>query len=428
MDSIPVRATIPSSSVCNSHGFQYQRNTIIRLSPSPMHPTRRVVPNQNNHLRSAIRNKLSDTDFQDFQSYARPSRLLSASEVKVYTNTSIENILLSLKEDRSKSLFRVKLGTSNLYGSSIRDFNAGILLCLIDEDRNSILQRIPASLMMDDSTESGDITNFDMLHFQRGSVDEFIFEGPKVARLEALWISVESGQWRLGSVSLMDVSCEWQPSLPEDGVPRYTGFQYDFQIDNVLLGEGSDLSMLELRPSLVTELEGIDPISFFNKGLYDHTLLLSPNISNEESMRDYADLKFSLLFYDAMLTFFGTSVAYLSAGENAGFAFLIGGIGGFLYLLLLQRSVDGLPASELITSNKGGTNALFRGFKGPIASVALAIGFAVFAARYSSGDLQEMLTPKDLIVGMMGFLACKVSVVLAAFKPITPGPKLPSDM
>ena len=39
-----------------------------------------------------------------------------------------------------------------------------------------------------------------------------------------------------------------------------------------------------------------------------------------------------------------------------------------------------------------------------------------------------MLTPKDLIVGMVGFLACKVSVVLAAFKPIRPGLKLPSDM
>jgi hypothetical protein len=42
--------------------------------------------------------------------------------------------------------------------------------------------------MTDHSTESGDI-----LHFQRGSVDEFIFEGPKIARLEALWVGVESG-------------------------------------------------------------------------------------------------------------------------------------------------------------------------------------------------------------------------------------------
>lgn len=124
----------------------------------------------------------------DFRSYARPSRLLPASEVNLYTKTSVENASSSLKEDRSKSLFRVKLGTSNLYGSGISDSNAGVLLCLIDEDGNSILQRIPVSLMMDHSAESRDI-----LHFQRGSVDEFVFEGPKISRLKALWISVESG-------------------------------------------------------------------------------------------------------------------------------------------------------------------------------------------------------------------------------------------
>ncbi|TKY60002.1 hypothetical protein E2542_SST17097 [Spatholobus suberectus] len=188
MEGVPVRTVIPSTSTCHSHHFQ--RKTIEQVSSSS---TRRILT-QNRYLRFAVRAKLSRTDFQDFQSYARPSHLLPAFEVKVYTNTSVENISSSLKEDGSKSLFRVKLGTSSLYGSSISNLNAGILLCLIDEDGNSILQRIPVSLMMDHSTESGDMTNVDMLHFQRGSVDEFIFEGPKIARLEALWVSVESGQ------------------------------------------------------------------------------------------------------------------------------------------------------------------------------------------------------------------------------------------
>ncbi|PNX72941.1 hypothetical protein L195_g028839 [Trifolium pratense] len=273
--------------------------------------------------------------------------------------------------------------------------------------------------MTDDSTESGDI-----LHFQRGSVDEFIFEGPKIARLEALWVGVESGQWRLGNISLIVMNSEWQPSLPEEEVPPYTGFQYDFPVEDVLLGEGTDVSMLELRPNLVTQLEGTDPISLFNKELYDSTLLISPEISKEESVKEYTNLKFSLLFYDAVLILFGTTIASLSAGENTGFAFLIGGIGGFLYLLLLQRYVDGLPGSELITSNKRGTDALFKGLKGPILSVALALGFAVLAVKFTSGDdIDVIITPKDIIVGMMGFLACKVSVVLAAFKPITVGPE-----
>ncbi|KAI5385022.1 hypothetical protein KIW84_071861 [Lathyrus oleraceus] len=352
----------------------------------------------------------------DFGSYAKPAGLLPASEVKVYTNTSLESILSSIKEDRSKSLFRVKLVTSNLYASSITDFNAGVLLCFIDEDGNSILQRLPASLMTGHSAESGD-----RLHFQRGSVDEFIFEGPRITRLEALWVGVESGQWRLGNISLMVISSEWKPSLPVEEVPQYTGFQYDFPVEDVLLGEGTNLSMLELRPSLVTQLEGTDPVSLFNKELYDSTLLLNPKISKEESMEEYSNLKFSLLFYDAVLIFFGTSITSFSSGENTGFAFLIGGIGGFLYLLLLQRYVDGLPGSELITSNKKGTDALFKGLKGPIVSVALALAFAVFVVKYSSGDYIDVtLTPKDIIVGMIGFLACKVSVVLSAFKPITP--------
>ncbi|XP_027919097.1 uncharacterized protein LOC114177777 [Vigna unguiculata] len=421
MEGIPVRSVIPSASTSHSHHFQ--RKTIIQLSSSS---TTKVLT-QNRYLRFSVRAKLSSADFQDFRSYARPSHLLPASEVKVYTNTSVENILSSLKEGGSKSLYRVKLCTSSLYGSSISDLNAGILLCLIDENGNSILQRIPVSLMMDHSTESGDITDIDVLHFQRGSADEFIFEGPKIARLEALWVSVESGQWRLGSVSLMVISCEGQPSGLVDGLQRCTGFQYDFQIDDVLLGEGTDLSMLELRPTLVTVLEGNDVTNIFNKGLSDSTLLSNPKISKEDSMREYADLKFSLLFYDAMLTFFGTSVASFSTGENAGIDFLIGGVGGFLYLLLLQRSVDELPASELTTDDKGRNDALFRGVKGPIASVALTLGLAVIASRYT-GDLQFMLTPKDLIFGMMGFLVCKISVLLAAFKPIALGSKLPTDM
>ncbi|KAF1887773.1 hypothetical protein Lal_00023781 [Lupinus albus] len=136
-----------------------------------------------------------------------------------------------------------------------------------------------------------------------------------------------------------------------------------------------------------------DPISFFDKGLDDSTLFSSPKISNEESMGEYADLKFSLLFYDATLIFFDFSCFFLSWGKCDSsrdlyllifsvhqFAFLIGGVQGFLYLQLLQRSGDALPASELITGNKGeALFCLFRGLKGPIASVALVVGFAVFA-------------------------------------------------
>lgn len=228
-------------------------------------------------------------------------------------------------------------------------------------------------------------------------------------------------------MSITVLSCEFKLSLKEEEVHEYTGFQYDFQNDDALLGEGSDLSMLELRPSLVTELSGIDPFVHFGKIAYDDALPQYPKISNEESMREYADLKFSLLLYDAMLVFFGTSFVSFSAGKNEGCAFLIGGIGGFLYLLLLQRSVDGLPVPESITRERRESNPLLGGLEGPIWSMALAIGFVLFGARYGSGDLQVSYTPKEVIVGMMGFLACKVSVVLAAYRPLTLRLKSPSD-
>ncbi|KAG6683065.1 hypothetical protein I3842_13G174200 [Carya illinoinensis] len=402
----------------------HQGSERIRNPASPIH--RRRTHAQTRRFRFSIVSKRFD--FQDFQGYAKPARLLPAKEVKVCTDTSTEKIFPSFKEDGSQCLFKIKLGTSNFYGSSLSDLNAGILLCLIGENGDSILQRIPASLMTAHSRKLEDVIDRDMLHFQRGSVDEFIFKGPNLGRVEALWISLESGQWRLGSVSLT-VICGFQPSLEEQKGDEldYSGFQYDFQTEDFLLGEGSDVSMVELRPSLATQFSGVDSFALFGKSLSQETLLESRGISNEESMREYADLKISLLLYDTILIFVGTSAAFFLAGENTSFAFLTGGVGGFLYLLLLQRSVDGLPTPKAptnISTKTEGTNGKFGGFKGPISSLALVIGFSIFLVKNSYGDLPLAFTPKELIAGMMGFLSCKVAVVLAALKPLPMGLKI----
>ncbi|KAK6937017.1 hypothetical protein RJ641_034047 [Dillenia turbinata] len=352
------------------------------------------------------------SDFQDFQVYAKPSRLLPATEVKVWTP---EVSSTSLPIDSSHCLYRVNIQTSSIYGSGLSDMSAGILLCLVDADGNAILQRIPATLIEDHLAQSEDVTVSDLLHFQRRSVDEFIFKGPKLGKIEALWISVESGQWRLGGVSLGTVSGS-QTSMEET---PYVAFQYEFEVEDILLGEGSYDSMVELRPRLVTKFSGVDP-NLLCENLGRPTLLASHGISNEEGMKEYSDLKFSLLLYDAVFIFLGTSIAS-SVGENsAAVAFLTGGISGFLYLLLLQRSVDELPAPALSSSNG---NQLFGGFKGPILSLAFALGLVFLAAKNSSGDIPVVLTPKDLIAGLSGFLACKVAVVLAAFKPLPIGLK-----
>ncbi|KAB5565204.1 hypothetical protein DKX38_005258 [Salix brachista] len=404
MESISLKHVIFTRNQCNNFSKNQRKH----------HP---LIPKTHVRRRfgfGSVKN-YKKTDFQDFQGYAKPLRLLPATEVKVCTETSQEKFLTSIKG--SRSLFKVKLCTSNVYGSSLSDPNAGILLCLIDMNGDSILHRIPA-ILKSNSANSMDMVDSDTLHFQRGSVDEFTFEGPKMGRIKSLWASAESGQWRLDGVSLTVISASQASPEENDGQEiQYTGYQYEFETDGVLLGEGSDISMVELRSCHVSDLSGVDPSTLLSKSSSMSTSPPGSNISNKESMREYAGLKLSLLSYDAMLVFVGAAIAGFSAGENAAFAFLIGGIGGFLYLLLLQRSVDGLPASS-IPSNISGIDRLVEGLKGPISSLALAVGFTFLAVKYSSGDAPSELTPKELLAGMLGFLACKVAVVLAAFKPM----------
>ncbi|KAF5930066.1 hypothetical protein HYC85_030939 [Camellia sinensis] len=354
---------------------------------------------------------LSDSDFQG---YAKPSRLFLAAEPEVCADSSLERILTSFKVGGCKCLYKVKLHTSNIYGSGLSDLNAGILLCLIDENGDSILQRIPASLIKEHCNQLEDKIVSDVLHFQRGSVDEFAFEGPKLGQVEALWISLESGQWRLGDVSLI-VTFLYQPTSEENGRKeiQYVGFEYRFAVEDTLLGEGSDISMAELRPGLVREFSW-DNLTLLSEYLLQPTSIVSDSgITNEESMREYADLKYSLLLYDGLLVLAGSSIASFSVGENAAFAFLGGGIGGFLYLSCCIISIN---------KQRGKFAQIFGRFKGPVSSLVLAFVFATIAVKYGSGDSGGMvLTPKEVVFGMLGFLACKVAVVLAAFKTMPMG-------
>lgn len=192
---------------------------------------------------------------------------------------------------------------------------------------------------------------------------------------------------------------------------RLTGLQYNFELEDILLGEKGEASMMEFRPHTVTAFseDELPPSS--------SPSLVSYTTSNEEGMRDYANLKFSLLFYDTVLVLAGSAVAS-STGENAAYAFLIGGLLGFAYLLLLQRSVDELPAPELVQSeNKVSSSRIFGNVKDSSVSVLVFVfALIVISIKVASGDFAVKLAPTDLIFGTMGFLMCKVSVVLAAFK------------
>lgn len=129
----------------------------------------------------------------DFQGFAKPSRLLPSTELKFCTESSEEKIFSSTCLNGDRSFYKVSLQTSNMYGSGLSNINAGILLCLIDEKGDSILQRIPAYLLTKNSAESENMVEPETLYFQKGSVDKFAFEGPKLGEVQAFWISIESG-------------------------------------------------------------------------------------------------------------------------------------------------------------------------------------------------------------------------------------------
>lgn len=118
---------------------------------------------------------------------------MPSTKVQDYSGTSLEKSPSLFRKYESKSLYKVKIQTSDIYGSGLSNVNAGVLLCIIEENGDSILQRIPASSMKDHPSTSEDSTASETLHFQRGSVDEFTFEGPKLGKVGAIWISLESG-------------------------------------------------------------------------------------------------------------------------------------------------------------------------------------------------------------------------------------------
>ncbi|KAK1429074.1 hypothetical protein QVD17_11274 [Tagetes erecta] len=366
----------------------------------------------NKRTNFVLRSKKSN--FQDFQGYAKPSRLLPAHEVKPTTEFSLEKLVASFKEDTLECLYKLTVHTSNYYGSGLTDSSSGIMICLVDENGDSILQRISATLSTDRSLQSNDKDSSNLVHFQRGSVDHFVFEGPAIGKLAALWIGLDSGQWRVAGVT---ITCWSRSPSKEDENHKYGIFRYDFMGDNVLLGDGNDMSMVELRPNMVTNISRDDVT--LNQNISPPSYSSLSSISNEESMKEYADLKFSLLLYDALLIVTGSTIASFTAGENAAFAFLTGGIGGFLYLLLLQRSVDELPSP--ILDRSGGLDQMFGRFKGQVTILVLALAFAVVVVKLGAGDESLVLTPKDIVVGMMGFLSSKVAVLLAAFKPLPVG-------
>ncbi|KAL9233606.1 hypothetical protein vseg_008578 [Gypsophila vaccaria] len=364
------------------------------------------------------------SSFQDFQKYVKPKRLLGARGLKSFRDETPNKLVSSLKSDGSESVYKVLLRTSSIYGSGLSDLNAQVLICIIDEHGDSILEKIPAILQQDQSQNSVESADIDRFHFREGSIDEFVLFGSKLGRIQAMWVSLESGSWRLRSASLTTLSVGKheadESNITADVLHSLT---YDFEAEDVLLGEGGDTTMVELRPCQVLECSGVDPFEIASKNSGQALSAGERKRMNEESMREYANLKYSQLIYDSILTLAGTIFSAVTRGEDTAVAFFTGGIGGFLYLVLLQRSVDKLPSPESgVTGDTSNSIAV----KGPLqlGVLAIALGVAMVIRKHGAAGVDSVeaglgLAPTEILVGVLGFLASKLAVILSAIKPLS---------
>ncbi|KAH9327775.1 hypothetical protein KI387_007953, partial [Taxus chinensis] len=435
------------------NGFSRRRRTISKIS----HRSRMAAIHS-----ISFRSKASEA-------YVEPLKLLPSTAANSNLKASLEEELLS-SPDFSQSLYRVELTTSNSFYSDLSDINAGILVCIIGENGNSIIQRIPAiSPAQVLSSDMSKIVqqNSERLCFQRGSVDFFTFWGPDIGRLAALWIGPELGSWRLNKVSVLVIPPSQRVDDGTDDIEKQTGenigLYYIFQTNEVVLGEGGD-SAAELRPSEVQELSDSD---MWTKSLNSSTLRTMTSFKDvgklqQDSLKDYKDLKISLLIYNAILVSTGTSIAAIAGSREISNGFAVGGVLGFIYLLLLQRAVDRLPgppsfesqsyagpanknslsqdnnigresraekkgqdmemevSNPLINTqleNKGFQDS-FAGFRGPLTRLSWIIAILFLTSRYASVKNMIALKPQELVAGAAGFLTCKIAAVIAAFKTI----------
>jgi len=131
------------------------------------------------------------SSLQDIVPSVKPSRLLPTEELKTYPNTVPEDIFSTIRLDDSDAFYVLELRTSRAFSSSLLDKNSAILICLIDVDGDSLLQRIPA-IYLGQATPG--IKAEQSMPFQSGSVDAVTFKGSKLQRIKEVWIGLESGQ------------------------------------------------------------------------------------------------------------------------------------------------------------------------------------------------------------------------------------------
>ncbi|KAM3364564.1 hypothetical protein ACQJBY_014739 [Aegilops geniculata] len=157
--------------------------------PYALNSTARKLRKQNR--RRGIITYAKSSSLQDSVASVKPSRLLPTVEPKTFPNSVPDEILLKLRLEESDAFYILELCTSRELSSSLLDKNSAILVCLIDVDGDSLLQRVPAIY----GDQPAHVTKpLQFLPFQSGSVDIVTFKGPKLQTIKEIWIGLESDQ------------------------------------------------------------------------------------------------------------------------------------------------------------------------------------------------------------------------------------------
>ncbi|KAL3700409.1 hypothetical protein R1sor_018431 [Riccia sorocarpa] len=371
--------------------------------------------------------------------FVQPQRLFPTEEDVSTSGRSPEK-----EVSGSRALYFLTLTTSQDDDADISEPNVGIMVSLIGENGNAILKTVPPV----------DIANPSRFQtrFQAGSNDNDVFVATDVDRLAALWIAPEKGTWKPAQTRVIILQWNKEFDKIDKGSRRdlntllelmsnilaqtttsrkWKGFVYLFDSNEKRLGEADESLAAELRPSFVREFS--DPASMrealLGSSIRSGRTPSSSYLSRDEierlrasSMKDYEALKLQFLGISSLLVGVGTAGFAFLGEDRLTESFAAGGLGGFLYLLLLQRFVDQLPGPDSArTEEEQGTKQAGEptGFPGnarlPV-SIALVAGIAVLVGRISNGGAVSSITPQMLIAGIAGFLTSRAAVIIASLR------------
>lgn len=354
----------------------------------------------------------------------------------------------------SESVFEVVLTTSKDFGSGISDVDAGVLLAFIGEQGRCFVHQIPAFVSAE-TVDSGEQTQELWVskpcrqRFDRGSQEPVTFCGPDLGKLEAVWVAPERGTWRMEGMAVRVIPeqlCKDDINMMENSDCKV--MQYDFMCEEFLIGENDNNLAVELKPFKVSEIpydgQLLSGLKFMERRLQVPSAQL-----RDEGIKEYEALKFSLLGYDAVLVTLGSAIAAAMSYKEVAKGYLVGGVLGFLYLFILEKAVDQLPAPsqspslasgekefsekdsvEMVEGRSAakldengisfsGKNKSMAGFRGPLAKLSGVLVLSFLIANSLNPTNSWASSKQMLLAGAAGFLMTKLATILASNMPIS---------